>query len=70
MNSYHHQGIKTLSPKLKIAATAQDGLIEAVYLPTKRFVLAVQWHPEFFAAETPENQRLLHAFLQVCEEKR
>lgn len=36
VNSYHHQGIKTLSPKLKIAATSQDGLIEAVYLPTKR----------------------------------
>ncbi|WP_207942266.1 hypothetical protein DOK78_000642 [Enterococcus sp. DIV2402] len=66
VNSYHHQGIKRLSPQLKIAATASDGLIEAVYMSNKRFVLAVQWHPEFFEAVTKENQHLLRYFLGRC----
>ncbi|HPI99299.1 MAG TPA: gamma-glutamyl-gamma-aminobutyrate hydrolase family protein [Enterococcus sp.] len=66
VNSYHHQGIKRLSPQLKIAATASDGLIEAVYMSNKRFVLAVQWHPEFFEAGTKENQHLLRYFLGRC----
>ncbi|WP_425805311.1 gamma-glutamyl-gamma-aminobutyrate hydrolase family protein [Desulfitobacterium sp. Sab5] len=47
VNSYHHQGIKKLSPQLRCAAKAVDDLIEAVYMPEKSFVVAVQWHPEF-----------------------
>jgi putative glutamine amidotransferase len=47
VNSYHHQGINKLAKGLEIMALADDGLVEAVYMPDHSYVLAVQWHPEF-----------------------
>lgn len=46
VNSRHHQAIKDLAPSLKPMAISPDGLTEAVWMPGKRFFLAVQWHPE------------------------
>jgi putative glutamine amidotransferase len=47
VNSYHHQGIKEIAKGLEIMALADDGLVEAVYMPDRSYVWAVQWHPEF-----------------------
>ena len=39
-------------------AVSEDGLTEAVCLPDKRFVWAVQWHPEYMAESSiPESVR-------------
>ena len=46
VNSAHHQGICNLGAGLLPTARSEDGLIEAVCLPERRFVHAVQWHPE------------------------
>jgi len=46
VNSAHAQGIDKLGEGLRIEAKAEDGLIEAVSLPGKKFILGVQWHPE------------------------
>ena len=67
VNSYHHQGIKQLSEQLVCAAKAEDGLIEAVYMPEKKFVLAVQWHPEFIYHVDECNFRLFSEFVGACE---
>jgi putative glutamine amidotransferase len=42
----HHQAIRGLGRDLVVTARAGDGVVEAVELPSARFVLAVQWHPE------------------------
>lgn len=47
VNSYHHQAVKDLSPRLRPMALSEDGLVEGAWLPGKRFVWGVQWHPEF-----------------------
>jgi len=47
VNSYHHQGINRIAKGLEIMALADDGLAEAVYMPDRPYVWAVQWHPEF-----------------------
>ena len=47
VNSYHHQGINKIAKGLEIMAMADDGLVEAVYMPDRSYVWAVQWHPEF-----------------------
>jgi len=47
VNSYHHQGINRIAEGLEIIALADDGLVEAVYMPDRFYVWAVQWHPEF-----------------------
>ena len=48
VNSRHHQAIDQLAPGLKVRARAADGIIEAVVMPEKPQVRAVQWHPENF----------------------
>ena len=46
VNSLHHQAIKDVAPALRVTGTADDGVIEAVESPDRRFWIAVQWHPE------------------------
>lgn len=63
VNSYHHQAIKMLSPSFQKMAVSEDELIEGVYMPDRRFVVGVQWHPEF-SYEIDENSRkLISAFV-------
>ncbi|ASW57508.1 gamma-glutamyl-gamma-aminobutyrate hydrolase [Plantactinospora sp. KBS50] len=45
VNTYHHQGVADPGG-LRATGWADDGLIEAVEDPDRRFVLGVQWHPE------------------------
>ncbi|WP_248924100.1 gamma-glutamyl-gamma-aminobutyrate hydrolase family protein [Paenibacillus hamazuiensis] len=69
VNSYHHQGIKKLSEQLLAVAQAEDGLIEAVVMPQKRFILAVQWHPEFSYTTDRHNFRLFEEFVGACADR-
>ena len=60
VNSYHHQAVKELSEFFRIAAVSEDGLTEGIFMPGKRFMIGVQWHPEF-SYKTDENSRMLAA---------
>ena len=63
VNSLHGQGVNRLAPRLKIEARAPDGLVEAFSVPdAPGFALALQWHPEWHAADNPVSMRLLGAF--------
>lgn len=44
--SHHHQGVDRLGEGLRVSGSAADGLVEAIEMPDRRFVLGVQWHPE------------------------
>ena len=66
VNSYHHQAIRTLGQGLEPMATAPDGIVEAVWMPAKRFVWAVQWHPEFSHRADSNQRRILSAFIDAC----
>jgi gamma-glutamyl-gamma-aminobutyrate hydrolase PuuD len=47
VNSSHHQCVAKVAPGLIVTATSSnDNIIEALEFPAKRFVFAVQWHPE------------------------
>ncbi len=65
VNSLHHQGLKRLSPALRPAAHAPDGLVEAVELPNHPFGMAVQWHPEWLT-DQPATRRLFRAFVEAA----
>ncbi len=42
----HHQQAVADAGRLRVVATAEDGIVEAVDDPARRFYLGVQWHPE------------------------
>jgi gamma-glutamyl-gamma-aminobutyrate hydrolase PuuD len=46
VKSHHHQGFGKVGEGLREVAWADDGTIEAVEDPHKRFALGVLWHPE------------------------
>ena len=63
VNSLHAQGIDRLAPGLAVEATAPDGIIEAVRLDDPdRFVLGIQWHPEWHYAENDFAKAMFAAF--------
>ena len=58
-NSMHHQAVRGLGKGLVVTAQSEDGVVEAIELPGKRFVIGVQSHPEALEAETEQLWRKL-----------
>jgi putative glutamine amidotransferase len=46
VKSHHHQGFGRIGEGLQVAARADDGTVEAVEDPSRRFAVGVLWHPE------------------------
>jgi putative glutamine amidotransferase len=65
VNSLHHQAIKTVAPPLKVTGTAPDGVIESLESDDRRFLIAVQWHPEEIDG-LPWIQRLFAGFARAA----
>jgi putative glutamine amidotransferase len=65
VNSFHHQCVGELGKTLKISAKSPGGIIEGIENDSsqrKAFVLGVQWHPERFYKEDPNNLKILQQF--------
>ena len=55
VNSFHHQAVKDLGEGLVATAWAiEDGVVEGMEARGRRFVVAVQWHPESLLGPTPQ----------------
>ncbi len=67
VNSLHHQAVRQLAPVLEAMAVSPDGLVEAVYMPEKKFLWAVQWHPEFSYKTDDQSRRIFRAFVESME---
>jgi gamma-glutamyl-gamma-aminobutyrate hydrolase PuuD len=65
VKSHHHQGLGKLGEGLRVVAHAEDGTIEAVEDPTRRFALGVLWHPE-----AGEDARLFEELVREAEQYR
>ena len=48
-NFMHHRGVRTVAPMFDPVAYGPDGLVEAVEVRDRSFIMGVQWRPEFFA---------------------
>lgn len=66
VNSSHHQSVNRVAPPLVASAVASDGVIEAIESPTHRFLLGVQWHPEFLYDRYALHRRLFQALLKAA----
>jgi gamma-glutamyl-gamma-aminobutyrate hydrolase PuuD len=68
VNTYHHQGIKVLGEGLIPMAYSEDGLIEGIYNPAKKFLVGLQFHPERMYAEHAGNKRVFDEFIDAVKE--
>ena len=66
-NSFHHQAIKALGEGLQVMARAEDGIIEAVFMPSHRYLRAYQWHPERLYEINKDNRAIFEDFISACE---
>lgn len=70
VNSLHGQALDKLGEGIEPLAHAEDGLVEAIHLPgAAGFTLAVQWHPEWQAAQNPQSVKIFQAFGDACREQ-
>ena len=67
VNTLHHQAAKDLGNDLTAMAVAPDGIIEAVQMAGKRFVWAVQWHPEYMFKTDPDSLAIFSCFVKHCK---
>jgi putative glutamine amidotransferase len=62
-NTLHGQGIDVPGARVVIEGRAEDGTPEAIQIAdAPGFTLAVQWHPEWNAADDPVSRPLFAAF--------
>ncbi len=66
VNSIHHQAVREPGRGLAVAAQAPDGVIEAVEMSERPFVVGVQWHPEFLWPAHPEDARLFERLVAAA----
>lgn len=67
VNSRHHYHVDKVT-SLKINAYSEDGLIEGIEDPTKKFLLGLQWHPESMIQYDQNANKILLYFIQKCSE--
>ena len=69
VNSTHHQSIRKIGKGFILNAKAPDGIVEGIESDSHRFVLGVQWHPEFLCQKEKRFKRLFKAFVKSCKKR-
>ncbi len=64
VNALHHQSISNLGQGLAVAAKDLWGIVQGIEQKGERFVLGVQWHPEFLFF-LPSHLRLFRALVEA-----
>lgn len=65
VNSLHHQAVDRLATDFQIAAKDDDGIIQAIENTQRRFMIGVQWHPEYLPQSRP-HQRIFSELVQAA----
>jgi putative glutamine amidotransferase len=67
VNSFHHQAVKAMGQGLVLSARGcDDGVIEGMEMPDRKFVIGVQWHPESFWDRPQGFQPLFQALVNAA----
>jgi putative glutamine amidotransferase len=67
-NSLHHQSVRLVASALRSVAFAKDNVVEGIEHPGKRFVVGVQWHPEWLQDQEPMRNLYL-ALINACNKE-
>ncbi|MCZ2721047.1 gamma-glutamyl-gamma-aminobutyrate hydrolase family protein [Marinomonas sp. 15G1-11] len=68
VNSVHHQSVKDLPAEIMVSAISEDQVIEAIEIPSQRFCLGFQWHPEYHINSGEKN--VYRAFIDAARKTR
>ena len=66
VNTFHNQAVKEPGKGLIITARSEDGIVEALEMSGKKYVMSVQWHPEALTEKHPRFLRLFENFVKAC----
>ncbi len=55
VNSLHHQAVKDLGAGLSIVARDRDDIVQGIEATGERFLVGVQWHPEYLPWLAPQR---------------
>jgi putative glutamine amidotransferase len=70
VNSYHHQAVARVGQSLREVAWAPDNVIEALeHDDRRRFVVAVQWHPEELVGHDAAARALFTAIVDAARSR-
>ncbi|WP_461175209.1 gamma-glutamyl-gamma-aminobutyrate hydrolase family protein (plasmid) [Arthrobacter sp. Z1-9] len=64
VRSGHHQAVEQVGPRLRVAAVADDGIIEGTEHKDNTWVVGVQWHPEDSDGNAEDRELLFKAFVE------
>lgn len=64
VNSIHHQAIKDTSAELLVNAVSEDGLVEAVKAKSFKYILGIQWHPEYNFEKNSYSSQIFKDFIR------
>nr|WP_298412856.1 gamma-glutamyl-gamma-aminobutyrate hydrolase family protein [uncultured Halomonas sp.] len=67
VNSLHHQAINRPGRGIDIVAKDRDGLVQGIESRDHRFLIGVQWHPEFLIFNRPQ-QRLIRGLVDAASD--
>ncbi len=65
INSLHHQAIAELGDGLRVVGRDLDGIVQAVEHSDRRFLMGVQWHPEYLPLRR-QQRALFQALSQAA----
>jgi putative glutamine amidotransferase len=68
VNTFHREGVVEPADSIVVSATAPDGIIEAIELPSHPFAIGVQWHQELFTGQDHPGNKLFEAFVQAAKD--
>ena len=69
VNTFHHQAVKVPAPGLTVDAVNPEGIPEVVHEEGHRFLLGVQFHPEFYFSREDDDHSsaVFKAFVAACQ---
>lgn len=68
VNSYHHQSVKNVGKNLIPVAYSKDGVVEAIEMKNKKFIVGVQWHPELMVDHNEKMSNLFKMFINASSD--
>ena len=66
VNSFHNYHV-SIDNQYIVTANSEDGYIEGIELPNKKFHMGIQWHPEISYEFDEDSKKIINYFIEVCK---